>query len=50
MTLKQLSDKVGVHPYDIVGDSEFADEIMNEDITDTIFYQELVAEMPELAI
>lgn len=41
MTLRQLSDKLGVHPYDLVGDDELADELMDEDITDTIFYQEL---------
>jgi hypothetical protein len=44
MTLKQLTDKLGVHPYDLVGDEELADELMNEDITDTIFYQELKRE------
>jgi hypothetical protein len=46
MTLKQLADKLGVHPYDLTGDAELADELMNEDISDTTFYQEL-AEMPE---
>lgn len=46
MTLKQLSEKFGVHPYDLTGDAELADELMNEDITDTMFYQELAA-MPE---
>lgn len=50
MTLKQLSDKLGVHPYDIVGDGELADELMNEDITDTIFYQELKQYEPELGL
>lgn len=44
MTLKQLSDKLGVHPYDLVGDEELADELMNSDIEDTIFYQELKQE------
>lgn len=46
MTLKQLSNKLGVHPYDLTGDAELADELMHQDITDTIFYQELAA-MPE---
>lgn len=41
MTLKQLSKKVGVDPYDLVGDNELADELMNQDITDTIFYNEI---------
>lgn len=41
MTLKVLSEKLGVHPYDLVGDEDLADELMNEDITDTIFFQEL---------
>lgn len=41
MTLKQLSDKLGVHPYDLVGDEELADELMNENIEHTMFYQEL---------
>lgn len=44
MTLKQLSNKLEVHPYDLVGDEELADELMNEDITDTIFFQELKRE------
>lgn len=42
MTLRQLSDKLGVHPYDLVGDEELAEELMHEDITDTIFYRELM--------
>lgn len=46
MTLKQLSDKLGVHPYDLTGDAELAEELMHEDITDTMFYQEL-AQMEE---
>lgn len=41
MTLKQLCDKIGIHPYDAVPDQEEADYYMNEDITDTIFYQEM---------
>lgn len=41
MTLKELSDKIGVHPYDLVGDTDLADDMMHEDITDTIFYDEL---------
>jgi hypothetical protein len=41
MTLKQLSNKIGVHPYDLVGDEELAEELMNSDIESTIFYQEL---------
>lgn len=44
MTLKKLSDTLGVHPYDLVGDEELADELMHEDITDTMFYQELIHE------
>lgn len=44
MTLRQLSDKLGVHPYDLVGDEELADELMNEDITNTVFFQELKRE------
>lgn len=44
MTLKELSDKLGVHPYDLVGDEELADELMNSDISDTVFYQELKKE------
>jgi hypothetical protein len=48
ITLKQLSEKLGVHPYDLTGDAEFAEEIMNEDITDTIFYQELKELEPTL--
>jgi hypothetical protein len=47
MTLKQLCDKIGVHPYDVVGDAETADEYMNIDITDTIFYNELKEYMEE---
>lgn len=43
ITLKQLSDKLGVHPYDLTGDEELAEDLMHEDITDTIFYQELLA-------
>ena len=46
MTLRELADKLGVHPYDLVGDAELADELMDEDIAGTIFYQEL-ANMPE---
>ena len=42
MTLQQLSDKLGIHPYDIVGDDELADELMHQDISDTVFYQDLV--------
>ena len=45
MTLKQLSNKVGVHPYDLVGDEELAEELLHTDITDTIFFQELKAIM-----
>jgi hypothetical protein len=41
MTLKQLSNKLGVHPYDLVGDEELADELMDQNIEDTMFYQEL---------
>jgi len=44
MTLKELSDKLEVHPYDLVGDEELADELMDEDITDTMFFQELKRE------
>lgn len=44
MTLRQLSDKLEVHPYDLVSDSELADELMDEDITDTVFFQELKRE------
>lgn len=42
MTLKKLSDTLEVHPYDLVGDEELANELMHEDITDTIFFQELL--------
>lgn len=41
MTLREVCDKLGVHPYDLVGDEELAEELMNEDISDTIFFQEL---------
>ena len=34
MTLQQLSNKLGVHPYDLVGDEELADELMNNQITE----------------
>lgn len=44
MTLKELCDKLGIHPYDLTGDDDFADSMMNEDITETIFYKELLAE------
>lgn len=44
MTLRQVSDKLGVHPYDLVGDSELADELMDEDISDTPFFIELKRE------
>lgn len=44
MTLKELSDKLGVHPYDIVGDEELAEELMHSDINDTAFYQDLKSE------
>ncbi len=50
MTLQQLSDKLGVHPYDLVGDAELADELMHEDIRDTIFYKELKQYEPELGL
>jgi hypothetical protein len=43
MTLKQLSDKVNVHPYDLTGDADLAEELMHEDITDTMFYQDVKA-------
>mgnify|MGYP001179555131 FL=1 len=44
-TLRQLSEDLGVHPYDLVGDSELADELLeyDDDIEDTIFYEELKA-------
>lgn len=41
MTLKQLSNKLGIHPYDITGDAELAEELMHEDISDTIFFEDL---------
>lgn len=41
MILRELSDKLKVHPYDLVGDEELADELMDSDISDTAFYQEL---------
>lgn len=41
ITLKQFADKLGVHPYDIVGDADEAEILMHEDITDTIFYEEM---------
>lgn len=44
MTLRELTNKLEVHPYDLVGDEELADELMDEDITDTIFFQELKRE------
>lgn len=44
MTLRQLSDTLGVHPYDLVGDEDLANELMNEDIEHTMFYQELKRE------
>ena len=40
-TLRQYADFLGVHPYDLTGDKELADDLMNEDITDTIFYKEM---------
>lgn len=46
MTLRQLSDKVGVDAIDLVGDEEAAQEWMDLDISHTIFYQE-IALMPE---
>ena len=44
MTLKQLCDKLEIHPYDLVGDDELADDLWNEDIEDTIFYQDLISD------
>ena len=44
MTLKQLCDKLGIHPYDLVGDDELADDLMFEDITNTVFYKDLISE------
>jgi hypothetical protein len=41
MTLKQLADKLNIHPYDLAGSSELADELMHVDITDTVLYHEL---------
>lgn len=41
-TLKQLADKLGVHPYDLHPDEDEVDFWMNEDITHTILYQEAV--------
>jgi hypothetical protein len=43
MTLQVLADKIGIHPYDVTGDKEMADELIEEqaDISDTIFYQEM---------
>lgn len=48
MTLKELSNKLGVHPYDLTGDAELAEELMHEDITDTMFYLELKELEPSL--
>lgn len=45
MTLEQLCNKLGIHRYDLVGDEELADELMHEDITDTILYKELKEEI-----
>ena len=50
MTLKKLCDKLGIHPYDLVGDDELADDLMFEDITDTIFYQEILDECNSIGI
>ncbi len=44
MTLRELSKKLEVHPYDLVGDEELADELMDSDISDTMFFQELKQE------
>lgn len=48
MTLKQLSNRLGVHPYDLVGDEELADDLMNSDITETVFFQDLCEIEPAL--
>jgi len=42
VTLKQLADRLEVHPYDLTGDAELAEELMHEDISDTPFYLELI--------
>lgn len=44
MTLKQLADKIGVHPDDLTGDAELSEDLMNEDITDTMFFQDIKEE------
>lgn len=44
MTLREVSDKLGVHPYDLIGDEELAEELMDEDISDTPFFLELKQE------
>lgn len=45
MTLRELSTKLEVHPFDLVGDEELADALMDEDIEDTIFFQEIKKEL-----
>ena len=50
MTLKQLCDQLGIHPYDLTGDEEYADNMLNEDITDTILYQEILEECNSIGI
>jgi len=47
MTLQELSDKIGVDPIDLVGDEEEAEYWLHEDISGTIFYQDLLAQMPD---
>ena len=50
MTLKQLCNQLEIHPYDLLGDEEYADNMLNEDITDTIFYKELLEECNSIGI
>ena len=50
MTLKQLCDQLGIHPYDLTGDEEWTDNMLDEDITDTIFYQEILDECNSIGI
>lgn len=45
MTLRQLADLIGIHPYDLTGDTEVADSLMDEDISQTTFYNEFKKEI-----
>jgi hypothetical protein len=45
VTLRSVAEQLGVSPVDITGDAALAAELLDSDISDTVFYQDIREEL-----